>query len=358
MSHNIIITSPSLNTSENVSGISSVTSFIINNNKSKHYLHFEIGKKDNEHSGIFRLKKLFNTYRNWINIIQNEPNSLIHYNFPLSAFSIIRDFFFMQYANKKNRKMLIHIHGGLYLTKERIPWYLSYLLKIVFSWNHPFIVLSQSEKNCLTKLYKVKKVFVLPNCIDLDQTEFSNEKKFDKDFFDLLYLGRIEKEKGIDYIIEACDILKKNGFPFKLHFAGTETHKDEYLPKCKKLLGENFIYEGIVSGKEKTVLLRKCDVFLLPSFFEGLPMSLLECMSFGMIPITTNVGSIGSIVKNNENGFFIPLKSSKEIIELIEVISNNHDLAMLMSSNAKHTIFEFLSPEKYIKELNHIYNQL
>lgn len=87
----VIITSPSLNPTENVSGVSSVVRFIIDNNPNCKYLHFKLGKKDKEKGGWHRITKLIGSFFNWTKFINTYSDALIHYNFPLDAKSIIRD---------------------------------------------------------------------------------------------------------------------------------------------------------------------------------------------------------------------------------------------------------------------------
>ena len=94
----IIITSPSLDPTQNVSGVSSVVRFIIDNNPNCKYLHFELGKKDKEKGGWHRITKLIGSFFKWTKFINTYSDALIHYNFPLDAKSIIRDVPFMYYA--------------------------------------------------------------------------------------------------------------------------------------------------------------------------------------------------------------------------------------------------------------------
>ena len=174
---NIIITSPSLNPKVNVSGISSVTQFIISNNRKQNYLHFELGKKDKEKGGWHRFPALIKKYREWKNVLALHPDAIVHYNFPLSKASLLRDPWFMRYAWKNGRKMVVHVHGGLFLTAPHIPGILMRIMKWVFGQDLPFIVLSDMEKDILTERFGAKKVAVLPNCVDLsDAAAFEKEQ--------------------------------------------------------------------------------------------------------------------------------------------------------------------------------------
>ena len=116
------------------------------------------------------------------------------------------------------------------------------------------------------------------------------------------YLGRIEPNKGMTELLVAGQRLKKEGYPFQLVIAGKEQTEGEYLPQFDRWLADSFEYAGLVSGKSKCDFIRSLDAFVLPTYFEGLPMSLLECMSYGVTPIVTPVGSIPKVVEDGVNG--------------------------------------------------------
>lgn len=356
MKTEVIIVSPSLDPKQNVSGISSVTQFIISNNSDCQYIHFELGRKDNERGGLLRAKAILRSLILWNRILNNYPNALVHYNFPLSKMSILRDPLFMMIARWKRRQIIIHLHGGIFLTTPHIPKYLKYILQLVFSFPFPFVVLSCLEKKIVVERFHCKNVYVLPNCVDLN-----NAKTFHRGYSDnennliLGYLGRIAETKGMEYLLEACVELKRRNIPFILRMAGKEEVEGQYLSRFQTELGSSFIYEGVVFGQSKNVFLQKINIFILPSFFEGLPISLLESMSYGVVPLTTNVGSIGEIVKDGYNGLIIRKQDTMSIVEQCVKLVNNKHLMKLLAQKARHTIFEKFHSAGYINSLNSIY---
>ena len=355
---NIIITSPSLNPKVNVSGISSVTQFIISNNRKQNYLHFELGKKDKEKGGWHRIPALIKKYREWKNVLALHPDAIVHYNFPLSKASLLRDPWFMRYALKNGRKMVVHVHGGLFLTAPHIPGILMRIMKWVFGQDLPFIVLSDMEKDILTERFGAKKVAVLPNCVNLsDATAFEKEQVLHNESKPLRigYLGRIEPNKGMTELLAACQQLKKEGVAYKLVIAGKEQTEGEYLPLFEERLGDSFEYVGLVSGKTKCDFLRSLDAFVLPTYFEGLPMSLLETMSYGVTPVVTPVGSIPQVVKDGVNGMFITDHDSDSIVSAIKRLDEDRSILRKLGVAARETIFNQFSPEKYVEKLNSIY---
>ena len=450
MLRKVIITAPSLDPTQNVSGVSTVVQFIIENNKEREYQHFQIGKTDKESGGAMRrLIRIWKCYGEWRltltgsakrlsthwsartgTITKIATKTIIHYSFPLSAPSILRDPWFMHYALKSGYKMVVHVHGGLFLTAPKIPFLLERILKWVFSWDVPFIVLSEGEKEILQTRFGAKRVEVLPNCPSVplltssiessrehelssrrllrkpvqggfkeDETlryeDFDNDNLDNQDNFELArsaiepasatsdlnseasaevlnqrkarfepakrpsltlgYLGRIEPNKGMTELLEALKICKAEGRKFKVRFAGKEQTEGEYLPRFKEAFGEDFEYCGLVSGEAKREFLDSLDVFVMPTYFEGLPMSLLETMSYGAVPVVTKVGSIPTVVKDCENGLFVKVKDVDSICEALKKLDDDRSLLAKMSVEARKTIQENFSAAKYVERLNEIY---
>lgn len=353
----VIIVSPSLDPTKNVSGLSSVTRFIIENNPHHNYIHFELGRKDGEKGGIYRVGSIISGYRAWKQLLRMHRDAIVHYNFPLEKPSIMRDPPYMRAVLKNGNRMVIHIHGGVYLTSESIPFPFRQILKHVFSWKVPFITLSETETEVLRRRFHAKHVMSLPNCIDLkDAQTFERKYKDDSTPLTLGYLGRIAKTKGMDYLLQACCILKERHIPFCLKIAGAEEVEGQYLPQFSKVLGNQFVYSGIVSGESKNTFLQSLDVLAMPTFFEGLPMSLLECMSYGAVPVITPVGSIPTVVTDHQNGLFIKVKDTQSIVDAITYLHTNRDKLKLMSSAARNYIFEHFDSDSYIDKLNNIYS--
>ena len=351
----IIITAPSLDPQENISGVSSVVKFIIDNNNTRHqYIHFGLGKKDKERGGIFRVPSLFHALRNWTLLLDSHPDALVHYSFPLSSGSILRDPWFMWIANRRKMRMVVHVHGGLFLTAPRIPMLYRWIMKKVFAFPVPFIALSEMEVSLIKEKFGAKDVTTIPNCVDLHKAaDFQRVKK--NGVLTLGFLGRIAKTKGVDYLLNACQMLKENVIPFVMDIAGPEEQKDTYLPAFQSSLGNQFHYSGIVSGKEKVEFLKRIDILIFPTFFEGLPMSMLECMSYGVVPVTTPVGSIPQYIEDGNNGLFIKVRDTNSIINQVNKLHSDRDLLYTMSNQAKRTIFEKFNTESYIKALNALY---
>ena len=192
----------------------------------------------------------------------------------------------------------------------------------------------------------------------LNQRSALNFESAKRPSLTLGYLGRIEPNKGMTELLEALKKCKAEGRKFKVRFAGKEQMVGEYLPKFEETLGEDFEYCGLVSGETKREFLNSLDVFVMPTYFEGLPMSLLETMSYGVVPVVTKVGSIPTVVKDGENGLFVKVKDMESICEALKKLDEDRALLAKMSLEARKTIQENFSATKYVERLNAIYDSL
>ncbi len=353
----ILITAPSLDTKINVSGVSSVTNFIIDNCKDFEYHHFELGKKDAEKRGIFWGLRILGAWFKWSWFMLFKHYDMIHFNYALSKPSIIRDTPLVFFSRLCRKKMILHFHGGDFLMNDEIPSWIVFVLKLVCSGRQPKVVLIPLEKVRIEEKFNAKNVYVLANCVELEEAKAFHRIKKDTGPLNVLFLGRIVKSKGLEDIYQALKLVKGE-FMFNLFMAGKGNLEQEYVQKFSSVLGDHFQFLGIVSGKDKIDLIKKSDVFLLPSLFgEGLPMALLECMSFGVVPVTTDDGSMKYVIEHMHNGIMVNKNSPLEIENALETLIKDRDLLFNLSANTKHYIFDHYNPENYVRELEKIYSE-
>jgi glycosyltransferase involved in cell wall biosynthesis len=247
----------------------------------------------------------------------------------------VRDAPLVIFARLLRKKMIIHLHGGEYLIEQKAPGWMRFLLKGVFGGNIPVLVLSPIEQQAAINNYHIKNCKVQPNCVDVKEAKELKRLYDENEVLKLLFMGRIRINKGVEHIYQALTVLKNKQVPFKFYMAGAGPDEVEYVEKFAQLLENDFEFKGVVSGNVKAELLKAMDIFLLPSFFpEGLPMALLESMSFGLVPMVTDIGSIKYVVKNNDNGIMLGSNPSGEIAEAVEKLQHNRKLLRTLSVNA------------------------
>ncbi|MBW4890064.1 glycosyltransferase family 4 protein [Mucilaginibacter sp. HMF5004] len=350
----IIITSPSLNVNTNVSGVSSVANFIIKLNPKHRYIHFEVGKKDVDARGLKMIFRILIMYIKWFALMFTRFD-LIHFNFPVDRRSVIRDVPMVMLAKLFGKRMVIHLHGGELLLSNNVPGWLDFLVKIALSGRRPIIFLSSEEKHFITQKYNCYCSETLPNAIDLTDAEKFERKYSADEIPTLLFIGRITGEKGIAQIYDALKILKEQGLNFKYVMAGKGPAQAEFHKKFTDLLGDKYEFKGIVSGDSKTETFKQCNIFLLPSYYEGLPIALLEAMSFGLVPVTTDVGAMKTVVVTGTTGIIVGVKSTEDIVAAVNKLAADKLYMKKISKNAKKLVRVAYNPHKYIEMLNNVY---
>ena len=167
------------------------------------------------------------------------------------------------------------------------------------------IALSEEWKECLSQIVSPSKISIVENYSILHEDALKQrlERKCNNI---VLFLGELGKRKGCYDIPEVIAQVKKSIPDVRFVLAGAGDEVDEKA--IEKLIDEenvsdNVEFPGWVRGDMKDKLLREADVFFLPSYNEGMPMSVLDAMGYGMPVVSTNVGGIPKIVHNGENGY-------------------------------------------------------
>jgi glycosyltransferase involved in cell wall biosynthesis len=171
-------------------------------------------------------------------------------------------------------------------------------------------VVCQSEgwkanfKNAFPHLSRERWV-VIRNWIEMNELPDARQKSASP-VVTLMYMGAIEKAKGVFDLADACELLLRQTKQFRVLLGGDGKDMNELKERVEaKGLASFFEYRGWVTGESKTRLLQDADVFILPSYYEGSPNSLKEAMGSGIASIGTTVGAIPEIIDEGLNGFII-----------------------------------------------------
>lgn len=281
-------------------------------------------------------------------MINKQELRLVHIH-TASFVSFRRAAVFVNISKLFNRNVILHIHGGGFRDyyKTNPQWILSVLnrcdrvIALTDSWQSFFY-----EIGC-------KNVFVVKNIIP---NPLINNVEKDK-MIHFLFLGWIVKEKGVFDIVDVLSEHKEEcEGKIILHIGG-----DHEVEKLKNIIVSNKLegivrYEGWVSGGKKTQLLNMMDAFILPSYMEGLPISILESLSYGKPVITTPVGGIPEVV-NQRNGFFFKPGDKREMWSIIKSIISHPDQLSEKSKAAKSSVKENMS-DAVINQLKRVYEGL
>ncbi|HEY4788243.1 MAG TPA: glycosyltransferase family 4 protein [Bacteroidales bacterium] len=350
---NVLITAPSLDTSSNVSGISSVVLNIINHS-SADFMHFLVGRKDNEKGGIAWIFKQFALIIKFPGAVKKAD--IAHINTALNPLSIFRDFFFVLISKIMGKKVLLHLHGGKYLMNDcKNPITVLFINRMIKLSNY-VLVLSPLEESRVKEKYHVNRLSYLVNSIPPQKILISRAAKTNDEPLIITFLGRIHESKGVEDIVKAMELVNQSSQNFRFYVYGKGPMKDFMVESLHRILNHRFEYKGVAGGDSKWKALEESDIFLLPSRYgEGLPMAMLEAMAVGNTVITTNDASITYAVDDKINGLIVKKHNPSDIAEKLELLLTNRSLLSGFSQKAMDTINLKFNMKSYIERLEKIY---
>ena len=243
-------------------------------------------------------------------------------------------------------KHVLTTHGSDLETLNKIPFKKQITNFIFKNADYIFFVSSYSKslfKNLIKNKYKKeldKKSLILSMGVYVDKLRSKNSLSKIKKLYNIktdnsiMYIGRLEERKGLDYLIDAMlEIIKKVNVT--LFILGDGPRKKEFEIKVKKLnLQNNVKFLGHTYDQKKLDFFKLANIFINPSLAEGMPVTVLEALSNGKAIVATNVGGVSDAIKNGYNGLLIKPYSKEEISNAIIKLFNNPKLIKKLSRNA------------------------
>ena len=237
------------------------------------------------------------------------------------------------------KKCVVTIHG---LDWQRAKWggfatkYLKFGEKVAAKHADEIIVLSHAVQEYFRNTYGRETVYI-PNGIEPPEPEGSAviEEKYgiEKNKY-ILYLGRIVPEKGIHYLMDAYADIKCD---MPLVIAGGSSHSQEYFNSLKvKASGKNIIFTDFVEGKVLKSLYSNAYIYVLPSDLEGMPISLLEAMSYSNCCITSDIPECTEVC--GKNAVYFKKSNVQSLKEKLEELISNPQAVQKYRSEASQYI--------------------
>lgn len=229
------------------------------------------------------------------------------------------------------------------------------------------IVLSKNQESLLKEKYICSsaisnKIILIPHGINFETVQYDELVKIKnaEKLFNFVFVGRIEEDKGIRELLQAWSRYILNNRTSHLYIAGDgplleqlkTLHRDKSITFC-----------GYLDREKLKDVLKKGHIFCLPTSSENLPLTLLEAMSFALVPIFSNGPSVPDIFENekegkllklyNEEGRFIP--HVEDICQAMRDLEQHRDKTIQMSKKAYELINSNYSKESMINKLLTIY---
>ena len=188
-----------------------------------------------------------------------------------------------------------------------------------------------------------------------------NKKNTFGDSLQLFYaVGNLKDEnKQFQTILNIAQALSKEKEKYFFVIAGNGYNQDEFKAIWPQSMVNNVKYLGLVTNDEIIHLLPKQDVFLLPSLSEGLPVSLVEAMKAGVVPLVTNwKGATSELVIENQTGFYFEIGATHDYVHTIVTLNKNRHLLQRISENANEKANLLFDPMQCVKKFEHLFGEI
>lgn len=243
--------------------------------------------------------------------------------------SFIRKYIIFRLSKVFGIKVLVHTHGAEFkeFYEASKPAMKKRILNLLKNADR-VIVLGKNWEKILKEIEPETDTAILMNSIPIPQ--FQKPPKSGSDF-NILFLAVLNERKGIlDLIHASIPVIQqatKNGKMITFHIGGDGKLKEAAMELVKSLsIKSSYRFHGWVDDSQKLKLLQQADLFVLPSYNEGLPMSILEALSYENPVISTKVGSIEEAVFEGDNGYLITPGDIGTLSEKMNNIICNDDL--------------------------------
>lgn len=286
----------------------------------------------------------------------------VYFTCSRSFLGSIKDIFLINLANFRNKRIINHLHGSdFYDFIHNSPnWYQKILIHS-YSKVHTSIVLLETMKEQFRDFPHME-LHVVSNFYDNEFEKKLSTKTNSK--ISLLYLSNIMKSKGIFELIDAFEIISLKYSNVNLTIAGgfiadkfmnIEATKQLFYERIKDM--RNIRYVGVLLGPNKVKLFQESDIFILPSYKEAIPISILEAMKSGNAIITTNYMYLPEIVKDL-NGILIEPESVIDIVDAIEIFIKNEAMLRKIQTHNVLEATQKYSMQNYLDRLHHIVEEI
>lgn len=219
-------------------------------------------------------------------------------------------------------------------------------------------VVSRSCGEELKDVYHIDKGFTIVNN-GVDSSFFIPKDKREINEKYILYTGRLDSRKGLIDLIESAKYVSSEHSDIKFILTGKGPFRNILKRKINDIgLSKNFYFAGYVDRKTLLKYYQNATIYVLPSYYEGLPTTLLEAMSCGIPSIATNVKGSNEVIENGENGILIPPRNPKKLAEAIMGLLNDEDSRKRIGENARRHIVNYYDWDIITKRIEEIYKQL
>lgn len=326
---------------------------VINTYSKEIFQPFNFVPTTKEGNGLVKFFCLLKAWSRFVSSCLVKNISIVHIH-GASNSSFWRKRIFVYTAKFLGKKVVYHIHGGGFMSFSMAHYN---AVAKVLSKVDVVVALSRSWKQFFEYEFHSSNVVVIPNVIAYPQF-IPRSISFAKVRVEALFLGLLDRNKGIFNILEMINQYQGElRGRFLLHIGGNGKTEEVGRLIAEYGIGDIVQFEGWVRGEKKIELLNRSDFYLLPSYNEGLPISILEAMSYRLPIVASPVGGIPEIVEEGVNGFLVQPGDNESLYRAISQLIEKPDQRKVMGERSWEKVQPYL-PINVEKKLKQLYSRL
>jgi glycosyltransferase involved in cell wall biosynthesis len=326
--------------------------------------YFTTGSRsESEASGAAVVRVVRDSWR-FAQVLKRGSYDIVHLNPSIGSKALLRDGVLLLVAKSFRKAVVVFTHGWDPDCERALSKHFSGLFRFVFGRADAFIVLSKEFKNRLRALGYEKAVFIHGAPIDdelLDYVQQPPPSRCAGDggrTFKILFLARVEKEKGIYEALDAYRLVKDRNPFVSLTIAGDGSHFTRAVQYASDQQLADVSFVGYVEGNAKCEVFRRSDAYLFPSYSEGLPLSVLEAMACGLPVVTSAVGGLCDFFENGAMGFSTESRDPAVLANLMERLVRDPELCSKIRRLNHRYVRDNFTAQRIASRLEGIYRRV
>ena len=321
------------------------------------YLSVPFISRNSKFSALLRKTKLHEK----INDFDIEAITIMASTRKINKFISDSDILEVQYSTEslifpflqKNIKKIVHFHGPW------LPPLYAHSKNIVNKYADAFITCSKWSKKLLEQTHNIENIKVIYNGVDANffkpgnSEDFTLQQDYNHDLPRIGTVGRLSSAKGTDLLFKVASELEGIA-----EFFAVGPYEENFIKNNLKKATSNFHFLGPLPNNALPPFYKFIDCFVLPSFEETFPVTVLEAMSCGKPVIASNVGGIPEAIDDGYNGILCETGNYVLLKELILKVINEENLRINISKAARQKVLEKFTIQKTSEELVQFYKNL
>lgn len=342
-----------------IHGASLMNEYLVNSDRIKSYfkldvLDLDFVSKVSEIGEITtgKIIKMINISFSLMKMLLKKKYDIVYFTLSPVGGAFYRDLLFVFILKIFRTKIIYHLHGkGISLQSNNL--FKKSLYKYAFK-NTSVICLSKMLECDIDEVHNGPVYFVsngIPNHIN------KIVKKSGKNLKEIVYLSALKRSKGVLILLEALKILSERNVEFSAKIIGGSTN-DLTVEELRQFvlnsgLNGKVNVMGPIYGDDKFVELGTSGIFCFPTYYknECFPLSILEAMKVGLVPVSTDNGAIPEIIDHNVNGLITNMNDPIDLAEKLLTLIENEKKLLMMSANAKQKFNELYTIDMFEEKM-------